>query len=106
MSANSRDIIIKSGRSCLHLPGQTCPVWSQWEELLNAVEAHLRRKELLQEPPSTNQKFELAMCVVERIAKVLVLFFCLVMITKRANAGIMEVHCQPIKLKPRMASNH
>ncbi|RIA83989.1 hypothetical protein C1645_437897 [Glomus cerebriforme] len=69
LSASSRDIIIKSGSSCLHLPGQTCPVWSQWEELLNAVEEHLRRKEILDEPPSSNQKFELAMCVVERIAK-------------------------------------
>ncbi|CAG8492232.1 14793_t:CDS:2 [Funneliformis mosseae] len=69
LSANSRDNILKSGTSCLHLPGQTCPVWSQWEELLNAVEAHLRRKEILQEPPSSNQKFELAMTVVERIAK-------------------------------------
>ncbi|CAI2173110.1 6063_t:CDS:2 [Funneliformis geosporum] len=69
LSANSRDNILKSGSSCLHLPGQTCPVWSQWEELLNAVEAHLRRKEILQEPPSSNQKLELAMTVVERIAK-------------------------------------
>ncbi|RGB43577.1 hypothetical protein C1646_453130 [Rhizophagus diaphanus] len=69
LSANSRDMIIKSNSSCLHLPGQTCPVWSQWEELLNAVEEHLRRKELRDEPPSSSQKFELAMTVVERIAK-------------------------------------
>jgi hypothetical protein len=69
-------MIIKSNSSCLHLPGQTCPVWSQWEELLNAVEEHLRRKELREEPPSTSQKFELAMTVVERIAKVLVELYC------------------------------
>ncbi|CAB4429466.1 unnamed protein product [Rhizophagus irregularis] len=56
LSANSRDMIIKSNSSCLHLPGQTCPVWSQWEELLNAVEEHLRRKELREEPPSTMSK--------------------------------------------------
>ncbi|GBB99360.1 hypothetical protein RclHR1_00350016 [Rhizophagus clarus] len=69
LSANSRDQIRKSGSSCLHLPGQTCPVWSQWEELLNAVQEHLHRKEILKEPPSSTQKLELAMTVVERIAK-------------------------------------
>ncbi|CAG8590877.1 11276_t:CDS:2 [Diversispora eburnea] len=71
LSAKSRDAF-NNGGTCSHMSGGMrgpCPVWSQWEGLLNDVEEYLRNKQEVSESRNTNQKFGLAVGVIERITK-------------------------------------
>ncbi|CAG8735167.1 4945_t:CDS:2, partial [Dentiscutata heterogama] len=61
LSPESRDKLHADKKACLHLLDDgSCPVWLKWEELLNAVESQMHRKD---------SKMAFAVDVVERIGK-------------------------------------
>lgn len=82
LSFKSRDQHNNDG-TCLHKPHGICPVWSQWEDLLDDVEEYLRKRDSLENQSTSlsQKKFEFAIGVVERIAKVISLsiFYLLIL---------------------------